>query len=72
MMYPLMTLNDNTEITHSEMKPDGKVKVYIETPDAQYCFRHATCWLPGYQWEDVYHYSDEEIDKFVEALDKAL
>ena len=33
MMYPFMTLNDDTEITHSEMKPDGKVKVYIETPD---------------------------------------
>lgn len=33
MMYPFMTLNDDTEITHSEMKPDGRVKVYIETPD---------------------------------------
>ena len=38
MMYPFITLNDNTEIVHSEMKPDGKVKVYIETPDEQYCF----------------------------------
>lgn len=26
MMYPFMTLNDNTEIVHSEMKADGKVK----------------------------------------------
>ena len=33
MMYPYMTLNDDTEITHSEMYLDGKVKVYIETPD---------------------------------------
>lgn len=49
MMYPFITLNDNTEIVHSEMKPDGKVKVYIETPDEQYCFRHATCWLPDYK-----------------------
>ena len=23
MMYPYMTLNDDTEITHSEMKADG-------------------------------------------------
>ena len=30
MMYPFMTLNDDTEITHSEMKADGKVKVYQE------------------------------------------
>ena len=30
MMYPFLTLNDDTEITHSEMKCDGRVKVYIE------------------------------------------
>ena len=38
MMYPFMTLNDDTEITHSEMKPDGRVKVYIETPDEKTAF----------------------------------
>ena len=27
MMYPFMTLNDDTEITHSEMRADGRVKV---------------------------------------------
>ena len=41
MMYPFMTLNDDTEITHSEMKPDGRVKVYIETPDEKDGFHHA-------------------------------
>ncbi len=71
MMYPLLTLNDNTEITHSEMKPDGKVKVYIETPDEKYCFRHATCWLPDYKWEDVYHYSDDDIAKLEEIIRSA-
>ena len=30
MMYPFMMLNDETEIVHSEMKRDGRVKVYIE------------------------------------------
>ena len=55
MMYPFMTLNDDTEITHSEMNSDGKVKVYIETPDEKYCFKHATCWLPAYEWEDIIH-----------------
>ena len=56
MMYPYMTLNDDTEITHSEMKQDGRVKVYIETPDEQVCFRYATCWLPEYRWEDIFAY----------------
>lgn len=33
MMYPYMTLSDDTEITRYEMKGDGKMKAYIETPD---------------------------------------
>ena len=60
MMYPYMTLNDDTEITHSEMKPDGRVKVYIETPDEKDGFHDATCWLPEYEWT-VHGYSDEEM-----------
>lgn len=46
MMYPFMTLNDETEIVHSDMQEKGTVKVYIERPDEQYGFKHATCWLP--------------------------
>ena len=30
MMYPFMTLNDHTEIVHSEMHADGSVLVHIE------------------------------------------
>ena len=29
MKYPFLTLDDETEIVHSEMLPDGKVEVYI-------------------------------------------
>lgn len=68
MMYPFMTLNDETEIVHSEMMPDGRVKVYIEKPDAKYCFRHATCYLPDYTWEDIYHFSSEDIERFGEII----
>ena len=32
MMYPYMTFSDDTEVTHSPIKDDGTVKVYIETP----------------------------------------
>ena len=35
MVYPFMTLDDRTEIVHSEMKEDGSVKVYMEKPDAE-------------------------------------
>lgn len=69
MMYPFMTLNDETEIVHSEMDHDGKVKVYMETPDEKLCFKHATCYLPGYQWEDVVGYTAEEIAYFQEIIE---
>ena len=68
MMYPFMTLNDDTEITHSEMKPDGRVKVYIETPDEKDGFHNAVCWLPQYQWEKVTGYSEAEMTCFKKLI----
>lgn len=68
MMYPFMTLNDDTEITHSDMKPDGTVKVYIETPDMKDGFHNATCYLPTYTWENINGYSDTEINYFTQLL----
>ena len=47
MTYHFMTLNDGTEIVHSEMMDDGRVKVSIETPDEKLCFKRASCWLPS-------------------------
>ena len=67
-MYPFMTLDDNTEIVHSEMKGDGRVKVYLERPNAKDCFHHATCWLPDYTWEDIFGFSDQDIGRFQEVI----
>ncbi len=64
MMYPYMTLPDDTEIVHSEMRPDGKVKVYIETPDARDGFHHATCFLPDYEWTEISGYTEDEMEKY--------
>lgn len=69
MMYPFVILPDNTEIIHSEMKPGGKVKVYIEKPDAKDCFHHATCDLPGYDWQDVFGFTETEIAEYQKLLD---
>ncbi len=68
MMYPFMTLDDNTEIVHSEMKEDGRVKVYLERPDAKDGFHYATCWLPGYLWEDVSGFSAKDMERFQEVV----
>ena len=70
MMYPFLTLNDDTEITHSEMQPDGTVKVYIETPDEKDGFHHAVCWLPQYRWEEIDGYSDAEMEYFKQLVRK--
>ncbi len=51
MMYPFMTLEDDTEIVHSEMLENGEVKVYIETPDEKDGFHHMTVYLPSYRIE---------------------
>ena len=68
MIYPFMTLNDDTEIVHSERQKDGRVKVYMETPDAKIGFKHATCYLPHYEWEDVQGYNKGEIQRFEEII----
>ena len=61
MMYRYMTLNDGTEVVHSDMLPDGRVKVLFERPDARDGFHDATCYLPGYEWEDVSGFSPEDM-----------
>lgn len=68
MMYPYLTLNDDTEITHSEVRPDGRVKVYIETPDEKDGFHNMTYYLPTYEVKDVNGYSDKQVEKFVEII----
>ena len=69
MMYPFLTLDDETEIVHSEMRPDGSVKVYLEKPDAADCFHSASCYLPGYRWEDVSGFSKEELSRYQEVIE---
>ncbi len=72
MMYPFMTLNDETEIVHSEMLPNGRVKVYIEKPDAEDCFHHATCYLPEYEWTEVTGFTEEEMQKYKEIVESKI
>ena len=69
MMYPFLTLDDNTEIVHSDMLTDGKVKVYIEKPDEKDCFHHATCYLPDYEWVDISGFTSTEIERYREIIE---
>ena len=69
MEYPFLTLDDDTEFVHSEMKPDGRVRVDIEKPDALLCFKSASCWLPGYTWTDVEGFSPKEVERLQEVIE---
>ena len=69
MMYPFLTLDDNTEIVHSELLPDQQVKVYIEKPDEKDCFHYATCYLPAYRRVDVNGFTEDEISHYQEILE---
>ena len=68
MIHPFITLDDQAEIVHSERKEDGRVKVYVEKPDAKDCFHHMTCYLPGYQIEEIFGFSKDEVERYIEVI----
>ena len=73
MMYPYMTLSDETEIVHSQLIEDKGIKkviVNFERPTDN-GFDSARCELPEYKWTEKEGYSDEEI-AFFEKLPSPL
>lgn len=70
MLYPYITLADETEILHSQlMERDGKqtIEVHFERP-TDTGFDTARCVLPDYKWIKCEGYSQQEIDFFAELL----
>lgn len=66
MMYPYMTFNDDTKVTHSQILEDGAVKVYIETP-VEGGFKNLTCLLPKCQYEN-HGYDVKELEHWKEFV----
>lgn len=72
MLYPYMTLIDETEIVYSQLIGHGsaeKVIVHFERP-TENDFDSARCELPAYRWVLQDGYSDREISAFEEFLKK--
>jgi hypothetical protein len=70
MMYPYITLSDETEITHSHIIEENniqKVEVHFERPNED-GFDVARCILPSYTWIKIKGYTGEEIEEFNEIL----
>ena len=55
-------------LVHSEVLENERVKVYVEKPDAKEGFHHMICYLPKYELEDVYGFSQREVDKYMEII----
>lgn len=68
MMYPFMTLEDETEIVYSDMTEDGTVKVYIETPDEKDGFHNMICYLPSFEIKEIQGYSAEQVEVFMKII----
>lgn len=72
MLYPYMTLTDETEIVHSQIieeQGEKKIIVHFERP-TENGFDSARCELPSYRWILQDGYSDAEISNFEELLKK--
>jgi len=66
MMYPYITLADETEIVHSHLREENGAKsvyVHFERPKP-YGFDSARISLPSYEWIMRDGFSDEEIKNF--------
>lgn len=71
MLYPFMTLDDETEIVHSENYFENgmeHVRVEIEKP-VEGGFQSAECILPEYKWANVQGFSDVEIQKLQDLIE---
>ena len=70
MMYPYITLADETEITHSHIIEENSmqcVEVHFERPK-EGGFATARCSLPTYKWIKREGFTDNEIEKFDQFL----
>ena len=67
MLYPYITLADETEILHTDIKPNNVVEVHFERPHED-GFDTARCALPSYTWIKREGFADSEIDFFNDFL----
>ena len=67
MIYPFMTLDDDTEIVHTDVLKDGSVKIRAETPGFD-DFKHFVMYLPSYKITEVRNYTFDELARYVEVI----
>ena len=72
MMYPYITLGDETMIAHSELRTDSKgnyIEVMFDKPLEAGGFKTARARLPEYIWLSNEGFSQSDLDFFKEFLE---
>lgn len=71
MMYRYVEFDDETLVTHSEIREKNNEKyidVYFEKPiEGGFC--SANCQLPSYTWTEIDGYTKDDIDFFTKWLE---
>ena len=67
MLYPFLTLVDDTEIVHTEVLEDGSVKVRAETPYFD-GFKYMVISLPSYRILEVKNYTCDEFENYLRVI----
>ena len=66
MEYPFITLDDDTQISHSEMLADHRVRVYI----VKDILHRAVCLLPDQSWTEVVGFGEDEMLHYQKVIQK--
>lgn len=67
MMWEYVRLEDDTQVSYSEVREDNTVKVVVERP-RDWGFDTAECILPAFNWVSHEGFSEadlQELDDFV-------
>lgn len=68
MINPLLSLIDGTEYTFTDLKSDGTIIIYVETPDAVDGFHSLKCVLPNYEFKNVQGYTLQEQQEILDTI----
>ena len=44
------------------------IRFHVEKPDEKDCFHHLTCYLPTYEIEEVFGFSEKDVERYMEII----
>ena len=68
MLYSFLTLDDETEITHSEFLPFRKNPGLRRKNDGNGCFHHMSRYLSDYSVKGTFGFDDNGVKKYMEII----